>query len=114
MSLEALGLYKVFFLVVIVLIILDVIFGIVSAIKHNTFSAQRMVEFLSKDVLPCVLGLATFILFVYFVMPSVGGVSAALLSEIVSVIAFVMVGIFLVFSIIKSANEIFTPAPARA
>jgi uncharacterized membrane protein len=114
MDTSALGIYRIGFLVVIVLIVLDVIFGIASAVKKGSFQWQRMYEFLAKDVIPCVLGLATFILFVYFVVPVIPNIPAPLVSEVVCVIALVMVCIFLVYSIIKSVNEVFAQAPAPA
>ena len=113
MDTAALGTFKLEFLIVVVLIALDVIFGIASALKMKSFQLQRMYEFLAKDVLPCLLCLATFIVFVYAVMPVFPSVPADLVSLVVSIIAFVFVWLFLAFSIIKSVTEIAAqPAPA--
>ena len=113
MDMSALAIYRIGFLVVIVLILLDVIFGILAAINQRTFLWQKMYEFVPKDVLPCVLGLATFILFVYFTVPLIPGVPAPIVSGIISVVAIVMVCVFLVHSIVNSIMEVFAP-PAKA
>ena len=115
MDISALGYYKTYFFVIVVLVVLDVVLGIASAIKMKRFKAELMASFLAQDVLPFIVGLAAFIVALNLTTPDLSGVSAAFVVMLVSIVAWVMVVISLSISVIKSVSEIVAaPVPVSA
>ena len=105
--------YKLYFLVLVVLVILDVILGIFASVHQNAFSSARMYDFLLRDVFPAFICLPVFMQVVALLLAEYATAQGVL---IINLVAWAMVGLYLALSIVKSVTDMFpakAPAPPK-
>lgn len=104
---------------ILVLILIDVITGVIAAIRVNTFDGQRIADFMFSNVLPYVLGYATFWLVSYYglstLLPAVivDGLAAAGYGAVMSALTLSIADNFTRIKVGHSKPE-FEPASAVA